>query len=618
QRPMILPLVDGEPTPPAEIARLQAAGAIAADDVARMRERAAHYQRALETVNLKTQDVHTRHREAVRALFQDEVEATLDRECDRVRREFDGADVARFLADLVADVRQHHAAIAAEPALARRYRVNLLSAHREDEPCPVVVENAPSARNLLGGIDRPLAPGDPPLADHLMIHAGALLRADGGFLLLDAREVLAEPGAWRALMRTLRNGQLEITPPQQGPNGGAVLTPEPIPVRVKVVLIGEPDVHAALDSADPDFPQLFKVLADFDSTMPSDTQGVTMYASVLARLADAEGLSHFDATAVAAIAEHGARIASRQDRLTTRFGRLADIAREAAFVAGKAGAELVGAEHVREAVRRTRRRTDLPARRFSERIAEGVIRIQTRGSTVGQINGLAVTHAGPLTYGFPARITATIGPGTAGTINIEREANLSGAIHTKGFYILGGLLRHLLRTDHPLAFSASIAFEQSYGGIDGDSASGAEACCLLSALTGVAIRQDRAMTGAIDQHGHIQPVGAVTEKVEGFFDVCRDAGLTGTQGVLLPRANVRDLMLRPDVVEACAAGRFHVWAVETVHEALAVLTGCPAGERGADGAYPTGTLLALAEARAGAYWEQATAGLRLAGLDVSP
>jgi ATP-dependent Lon protease len=264
---------------------------------------------------------------------------------------------------------------------------------------------------------------------------------------------------------------------------------------------------------------------------------------------------------------------------------------------------------VLQAIRRSRRRADLPARRFRELIADGSIRIQTEGAEVGQVNGLAVTLAGPLTYGFPARITATIGPGHTGAINIEREAQLSGAIHTKGFYILGGLLRHLLRgARHPMAFSASIAFEQSYGGIDGDSASGAEVCCLLSALTGIPLRQEVAMTGAIDQLGHVQPVGAVSEKIEGFFDVCFDAGLTGNQGVIVPRANLPDLMLREDVVRACERADFHVWTAETIGDALELLTGCDVGPPDDRGRYPERTLLALALERAGEFWRMARQG----------
>ena len=264
------------------------------------------------------------------------------------------------------------------------------------------------------------------------------------------------------------------------------------------------------------------------------------------------------------------------------------------------------AADVREVVRRTKQRANLPSRRFIEMVENGTIRIQTSGKVVGQINGLAVIQSGPLTYGFPARITATIGPGTAGLINIEGSARMSGAIHTKGFHILGGLLRHLLQTNHPLSFSASLAFEQSYGGIDGDSASGAEMVCLLSALTGIAIRQDLAITGAIDQLGSIQAIGGVNEKIEGFFDVCRHAGLTGTQGVLIPRANAGDLMLRPDVVEACDQGQFHIFAIDSIFEALELFTGTPArtdsGEQ-----YPPDSLLGIAIRRAREYWEKTLA-----------
>jgi ATP-dependent Lon protease len=308
---------------------------------------------------------------------------------------------------------------------------------------------------------------------------------------------------------------------------------------------------------------------------------------------------------VAALVEHGARIAASKGKLSTRFGRLADIAREASFLARKQGHKTVAADGVREAIRFGKRRADLPARHFRRLVAEGTLQVQVQGAGVGQVNGLAVIQAGPLVYGFPARITATIGPGTAGVINIEREADMSGAIHTKGFYILGGLLRTLLRTDHPLAFDASVAFEQSYGGIDGDSASGAEVCCLLSALTDITLSQEVAMTGAIDQVGNILAVGGVNEKIEGFFDTCQDQGLTGRQGVIIPRANAGDLMLREDVVEACDHGRFRVFAVATVPQALEVLSGMPAGVRDKEGRYPEDSVLGVAVSRARRYWEMA-------------
>jgi len=296
-----------------------------------------------------------------------------------------------------------------------------------------------------------------------------------------------------------------------------------------------------------------------------------------------------------------------------RFGRLADLAREASFLATKAELDHVSGEQVEQAVRRSKRRADLPSRRFLTFIADGTIRIETRGTAVGQIHGLAVVSSGPLSYGFPTRITATIGPGTAGTINIEREAELSGSIHTKGFYILGGLLRYLLRTSHPLAFDASIAFEQSYGGIDGDSASGAEMCCLLSALTDMPLRQELAMTGAIDQVGNVLPIGAVNEKIEGFFDVCEASGLTGTQGVIIPAANAGDLMLRRDIVDACGSGLFCVHAVSTIHEALGLFTGIEPGRRDAEGNYPEASVLHRAVERARQYWEMAVARSEPAG-----
>jgi ATP-dependent Lon protease len=380
------------------------------------------------------------------------------------------------------------------------------------------------------------------------------------------------------------------------------LKPEPIPVSLKVILLGDADIFHLLDRHDPDFHYQFKVLADFDSEIDREPDGPMRYASVLARLCKEEELLPLHQTAVAKLAEHGARVATRRSKLSARFGRIADIAREASFLAQKENRPHVAGTHVVEAIRRTKARANLPSRRFRQLLKDGTIRVETKGSVVGQVNGLAVMSAGPITYGFPARITASMGAGTAGIINIEGQAQLSGAIHTKGFHILGGLLRHLLQTDHPLAFSASVAFEQSYGGIDGDSASGAEICCLLSALTGVPIRQEMAITGAIDQVGHIQAIGGVNEKIEGFFDTCQDLGLSGEQGVVIPKANSGDLMLRPDVVEACRAGKFRIYAVERVEEALEVLTGRTAGERDEEGEYPEESLLGMAVDKAREFW----------------
>ncbi len=608
-QPTILPRIDGQPAPPDRLQALVVEGKLTPDDLKQIGEKIDGFSERFRTVNDALRKAREKHRDQVRNLVETQARSLLSFSVRAIESEFSEDSVAHFLEGLVDDVLQNQIrALQQGQDTTRRYQVNLLS--DAEENCPVVIESQPSLTNLIGSIDRQLLPGGGAYSDHLMIKGGALLRADGGYLILEARDVLGEQGAWRHLMRTLSTGTLEISPRESLLFGAsAALKPEPIAINVKVILIGDPGLYHALDRQDPDFPHLFKVLADFDTSLPREEEALRQYAGVLSRLAREEGTPHYEASAVAALAEHGARIAGRSDRLTTRFGRLGDLAREAAFLTRKAGRNLVGADDVREAIRRSRRRGDLPARRFRDRIADRTIRIDTTGRVVGQVNGLATTGAGPITYGFPARITATIGPGFAGTVDIESLANMSGSIHTKGFAILGGLLRHLLRgAGHPLAFSASIAFEQSYGGIDGDSASGAEICCLLSALTDIPLRQDRAMTGAIDQHGHVQPIGAATEKIEGFFDACSDLGLTGEQGVIIPRANVIDLMLHERVVEACAAGRFHVWAVDRIEEALEIFTGVDAGELDENLDYPAGSLLQRAVERAGDFWRLSKSG----------
>jgi ATP-dependent Lon protease len=610
-QPVILPVLDGEPAPPERFKQLRKAGRIPDAEAERIHQRIGDFAKRFQEVSEKIDEVQSRHKEALEQLVTAEARALLERELRRIEAAFPQDSVRRFLGEILDDVVEKRLRSLSETeSFTRQYRVNVLCTRTDGDGCAVVIENAPTLHNLLGSIEREFQGTNALRSDHLMIRGGALLRADGGFLILEAADLLREPGAWKVLVRTLRTGKLEIVPSEMSAFWPVpLLNPEPIPVDVKVILLGDPALFYLMDAEDPDFASLFKVLADFDTTIPRDAQGARYYAGVLSRLARSESLPHFSADAVRLLVEHGARIAQRSDRLTIRFGRILDIAREAAFLHRKKdGGGVVAVDEIRDAIRRSKRRGDLPARTFRKLVEEGRIHVQLSGREAGQVNGLAVIQAGPMIYGFPTRITATVGPGTAGTISIEREAQLSGAIHTKGFYILGGLLRHLLRTQHPLAFSASIAFEQSYGGMDGDSASGAEICCLLSALTGVPLRQDVAMTGAIDQHGRILPVGAITEKIEGFFDICTEERLTGTQGVIIPTANAGDLMLRDDVVDAARAGTFHVYAVERVEEALTILTGCAVGARDGDAGYPDDTLLALAERKAYDYWRMATIG----------
>ena len=432
-QPDILPVVEGEPVPFETLETMRSQGKIEAGEVERIRERIGSFSRTFEEINHKIAERRLRHREDLRALLETETRRFLGYYIEAIESEFGVPEVCDFLADVVADLVQRLGALDQIKKATRKYRVNPILEHRADAGCPIVIENAPTLRNLLGEIEREFVAQGGMHADHMMIQGGSLLNADGGFLILEARDVLAEPGAWKVLIRSLRSGMLEIVPAElASPFGAPFLKPDPIPINVKVVLIGDGGLYEILNGTDPDFGQLFKVLADFESTIPRDRTGVRYYAGVISRIARDEDLLPFRREAVVALVDHGARIAGRRDRLTTRFGRLADIAREAAFLADKENRRSVQRNDVREAIRRGRRRADLPARRFRQMIAEGTIGIRTTGTEIGQVNGLAVVSTGPLTYGFPQRITATVGPGSAGVVDIEREAELSGAIHTKG------------------------------------------------------------------------------------------------------------------------------------------------------------------------------------------
>ncbi len=604
---VILPLVDGEPTPPTQLKVLIQQGKAPPEQLAKFEELAPAFQKQLGEVGRRMADTF---REGNQRLIELRARLAMDliREVAApIFQKFDSDAAKAFLEELIGDAVENRLD-RVDPEeetddLSELYGVNVVLTHKEPSSKPVVFESSPNIMNLLGTVEPKWGPGGMALSDYRGIRAGALLNADHGYLVLDAEDVLAEPGAWRALMRTIRTGLLEIVPPELGwMRQQVVIQPEPIGIVVRVILIGDVQTYAMLDFADPDFREHFKILADFDSELDRSPESIQQYASVVAGIAKAEGLPRFHKSAIAALVEHGARIAARANKLTAKFGRIADLIREAAFLAKN---QVVSGDHVRQAIRRTKHRAAMPSRKFQQLVANETILVQTSGQVVGQINGLAVMHSGPLTYGFPARITATIGPGQAGLINIEGAAKMSGSIHTKGFHIIGGLLRHLLSNDHPLAFSSSIAFEQSYGGIDGDSASGAEVVCLISALTGIPIHQHLAMTGAIDQHGHIEAIGGVNEKIEGFFDACSQFGWTGDQGVVIPKSNQGDLMLRDDLVDACRQGKFHVYAVGTIYEAIEIMTGAPAGSPG--GPYAAGTVLAIAVEKAREFWEKTLA-----------
>ena len=601
----LFPVLDGKPLPPEELAALVHQGKLSPEERERLIQPISKFQGKLEDITNQVESIRFEGSQEIEDLITRTTRRMLSRAARRITEKYPSEALETFLQEVIEDIIENllfeKEGEFEDPTW--KYSLHVLLDNAPGNECPVVVENHPSLGNLLGTIEQAYGQSGPRPSDYRCIRAGALLRADGGFLILDAQDILSEPGAWRVLLRTLRTQSLEITPPELSNYGqGLSLKPEAIPVQVRVVLVGGHETYYLLDLAERDFSQLFKVLVDFDPDIERSTESLKLYSLLLARLQHEADLLPLDRTAVAALCEHGARVAAHRGKLTTRMDRISDIAREADWLARQDSSKAISAEDIRLAVRRAKERAMLPSRRFQEEVLEGSLILETQGVTIGQINGLAVMTAGPLTYGFPARITASVGAGHTGLLNIEENAEMSGSLHTKGFEILRGLLRQLLPVEHPLTFYASLAFEQNYGGIDGDSASGAELCCLMSALTQVPLRQDLAFTGAIDQRGNVQAIGGVNEKIEGFYDICHARGLTGTQGVLIPQANAGDLMLRHDIVADAAKGLFHVYPVSTIQDALEILTGMPTGVLGESGHYPPGSLFARACDRAELLW----------------
>lgn len=460
--------------------------------------------------------------------------------------------------------------------------VNVIHRGSRSPHAPIVVVPNATWPLLFGGIEGESA------VDHRNIRGGSLQDADGGFLVLNAADLLQDPGAWRVLKRALMFGQVDIQNPESPLNAGiAMLRPDSMQLDVKVVLLGDLDTYAALFYGDPDFQSVFKIKAEFEEDAPCSPVLLKEYGGFVARMVRREKLSHLSREGVYAVLEWAVRAAGRGGRITTRFGSIVDLLREASFEA--AGA-LVERTHVEAALRARRDRDDLAERRVIEMLESGVLRVDVDGRRVGQVNALVVYHVGGHDFGRPMRITATVGVGRGGVVSIEREARLSGRVHQKGVQILRGVILEHFGRKRPLCFTASMCFEQSYARIDGDSASTAEVYALLSALAAVPLRQDIAVTGSVNQFGEVQGVGGVNEKIEGFFTACRLGGLTGRQGVMIPHHNVPDLCLSAAVQEACAAGRFHVYAISRVEEGIELLTGISAGERDAEGDHPEGSV----------------------------
>jgi lon-related putative ATP-dependent protease len=486
--------------------------------------------------------------------------------------------------------------------------VNVIVDHSRSQGAPIVHATNPTYRSLVGRIEQEVRFGML-TTDFTHIQAGSLHQANGGYLVVSARDLLAYPLAWDALKRSIKNQEIktEMIDEAMPVTATTAMEPEPIPFKAKVILIGDSGTYYMLYDLDDDFRKLFKVRADFGYTMDRSPQAMQSYAEFIASRVRADGLLPFDRTAVARVIEFGARVAEDKEKLATRFVDVVEVVQEAGHWARQNGHQVVTSADVDRALEERRYRANYLEERLQERILQGTIRIQTEGNAVGQVNALTVLQVADYEFGIPSRVSAQTYMGRGGVTAIDREVHLTGSIYNKGVLILQGYLGGKYARKKPLGLAASLTFEQSYDRIEGDSASSTELYALLSSLSELPIRQDLAVTGSVDQQGRVQAIGGATAKIEGFFDICRVRGLTGTQGVLIPVDNVRHLVLRRDVVQAVQDGKFHIYAVETIDQGIALLTGVPAGEADAEGNYPEGSvnylvqqkLLEMAEEKAG-------------------
>ncbi|MGB6683124.1 MAG: ATP-binding protein, partial [Candidatus Acidiferrum sp.] len=602
--PEIFPVLEGQMVPIEDISKMVHEGKLespVAEDIERKYEQ---FRQEFTVVYRKTLTLSRELASELSYLEQEAASVLVDGVIEELKEKYPGTNVTEYLEEV-----RHHLLDNLDPFKEREgegeqegdtpdglpkmpgasgperdpfrvYGVNVILAHSDDEGSPVIFETTPTYANLFGTIQRAYDTRGGWTSDFMDLRGGSLLRADCGFLIMYSMEAISEVGVWRALKRTLNHNRLEIQPLEMFyPFGGSALKPEAVEINVKVILIGDRQLYEMLYEYEEDFQKIFKVRVEFDEEMPMSDGVIAEYAGRLRTLSEKEGLYPFDRGAFAAMLEYGVRKAGRRNKVTARFVDIADLAREAHYAAAAAGETVVRAAHVRDALASKMERHNLIETRIREMIEEGTLLVDVAGERVGQVNGLSVLEIGGYSFGKPVRITASAALGKAGIINIEREANLSGRFHDKGVHIISGYLRSLFAQDKPLSLAASICFEQSYSGVDGDSASSTEIYALASALSGLPLRQDIAVTGSMNQQGDIQAIGGINEKIEGFFDVCRIKGLTGTQGVVMPESNVEDLMLREDVMDAVAAGKFHIWPVGRVEQGIEILTKTAAGRR---------------------------------------
>src|SRR5277367_1374171 len=617
--PEIFPLIEGQMVPIEEIPKLVQEGKLETMTAEELERKYDQFRQEFTVVYRKTLSLSRELASEMSYLEQEAASVLVDGVIEELKEKYPSTPIAEYLEEV-----RHNILDNLEPFKEREgeedqppseggggprveraerdpfrvYAVNVILAHGEKEQCPVVFETIPTYANLFGTIHRSYDTRGGWNSDFMDLRGGSLLRADGGYLVMYALDALTETGVWRTLKRTLNHGKLEIQPVDVFfPFSTAALKPEPIDVHVKIVLIGDRDMYELLYDFEEDFKKIFKVRVEFDEEMKWSDEVIRQYAGRLRKISDDERLYPFDRTAFAAILEHGVRLAGRRGKITTRFFDLADLARESSYIARHDKATVVTAEHVRKAQESQIDRHNLTETKIREMVEQNLLFIDTTGARVGQVNGLSVLEIGGYAFGKPVRITAAVALGKLGIINVERESNLSGRFHDKGVQIISGYLRRTFAQDKPLSLSASVCFEQSYSGVDGDSASSTEIYAILSALSEIPIKQELSVTGSVNQQGDVQPIGGVNQKIEGFYDVCKLKGLTGTQGVLIPAENVEDLMLRDEVIDAVAKGKFHIYPVATIEQGIEILTGVHAGKRGKSGKFEPGSVFATVDAR---------------------
>jgi lon-related putative ATP-dependent protease len=610
----VAPVKAGQILKPEEINALQEA------DRVRMQSALHEFEKKVEHIIASIPNWDKERRDRVRALDRDTARLAVGHSIAQTREQFHDLPAVLEYLDLMQQDLLDNAAnfIATEaeteegrddgaaprtaaraPRTFERYEVNVLVSRPADAAgAPVIEEAHPTLGNLIGRVEHRWQQGLL-TSDFRLVKAGALHRANGGYLILDAHSLLTEPYSWMALKRALKTCRIKIGSVEEflGLISTVSVEPDPIELDVKVVLVGEPLLYYLLAQFDPEFGAQFKVLADFDDVVSRDAGSESAFTNLIASIARREQYKPLDRGAVAAVIEHAARIAEDSDKLTLRIERVRDLLAEADFWSTRGGAALIARADVERAIAEQERRSARIRDRMMESTLRGIALIESEGRRVGQVNGLSVVDLGSASFGRPTRITARVRPGSGKVIDIEREVALGGPIHSKGVLILSGYLAGRYAIDAPMSLLASLVFEQSYGGVEGDSASSAELYAILSALAEVSVRQDLAVTGSVNQFGQVQAIGGVNQKIEGFFHLCRQRGLTGSQGVLIPEANVQHLMLRDDVIDACRAGRFAIYPVREIDHGIGLLTGVEAGERGSDGAFTAGSINARVEER---------------------